>query len=229
MQAELFAAPVLTHIAGVDEAGRGPLAGAVYAGAVILPKRARIRGLADSKVLTPERRQELAVAIRAKALAWAVASASVEEIDRLNILQATFLAMRRAVQALAQAPDLALVDGNQAPSLPCMVRTVIKGDATEPAISAASILAKTERDADLLRLHGLYPQYGFDQHKGYATALHLQRLREHGPCPAHRTSFAPVRAMLGLPAAPVPPIAPPAQAGELLPAWDEAAHGQDAA
>ena len=219
MQAEMFAAPVITHIAGVDEAGRGPLAGAVYAGAVILAKRTRIRGLADSKTLTAQRREELAETIRGKAMAWAVASTSVEEIDEINILQATLLAMRRAVEALKQAPDLALVDGNQAPKLACMVRTIIKGDATEPAISAASILAKTARDADLVRLHGLYPQYAFDQHKGYATALHLDRLREFGPCPAHRTSFAPVRLLLAGGA--LPAAASLAEGMELLPAIDD--------
>ena len=136
----------------------------------------------------------VALEIQAHALAWCVASASVAEIDSLNILRATLLAMRRAVEGLSTAPQLALVDGNQAPKLGCTVQTVIKGDALVPAISAASILAKTARDADLLRLHALYPQYAFDQHKGYGTALHLQMLREHGPCVEHRRSFAPIKA-----------------------------------
>jgi ribonuclease HII len=181
-------------IAGVDEAGRGPLAGAVYAAAVILDQSRPIDGLADSKILTADRRDELALEIREHALAFSVAFATVDEIDTLNILRATLLAMRRAVDGLHTAPGLALVDGNQAPKLNCGVKTVIKGDALVPAISAASILAKTARDADLVRLHGLYPHYGFDQHKGYGTAMHLERLREHGPCPEHRRSFAPIKA-----------------------------------
>ncbi|MFQ6686823.1 ribonuclease HII, partial [Bordetella pertussis] len=173
---------------------RGPLAGAVYAAAVILDPDRPVDGLADSKVLKAEQREALAVQIRAQALAWFVASASVQEIDSLNILRATMLAMQRAVAGLAMAPELAMVDGNQAPKLRCAVQTVIKGDALVPAISAASILAKTARDADLLRLHALYPQYGFDQHKGYGTPQHLSLLREHGPCPEHRRSFAPIKA-----------------------------------
>lgn len=195
-QPDLFVAPeqpaMLT--AGVDEAGRGPLAGEVYAAAVILNPARPIDGLADSKVLTAVRREELALQIKEYALAWCIASATVAEIDSLNILRATMLAMQRAVQGLATRPQLALVDGNQAPKLGCTVQTVIKGDALVPAISAASILAKTARDADLVRLHGLYPQYAFDQHKGYGTALHLERLREHGPCAEHRRSFAPIKA-----------------------------------
>jgi len=184
------------QIAGVDEAGRGPLAGAVYAAAVILNPARPIDGLADSKVLKAERREALAVQIRECALSWCIASASVDEIDTLNILRATMLAMQRAVEGLAHIPQVAMIDGNQAPKLRCTVQTVIKGDALVPAISAASILAKTARDADLLRLHEQYPQYGFDQHKGYGTALHLDRLREHGPCVEHRRSFAPVRKLL---------------------------------
>ena len=180
-------------VAGVDEAGRGPLAGAVYAAAVILDPSRPIDGLADSKVLTAERRDELALLIRENAHAWFIAKASVKEIDKFNILRATLLAMQRAVAGLATEPGLALVDGNQAPKLKCGVKTIIKGDALVPAISAASILAKTARDADLVRLHGKYPHYGFDQHKGYGTALHLERLREHGPCPEHRQSFAPIK------------------------------------
>ena len=182
--------------AGVDEAGRSPLAGAVYAAAVILDPARPIAGLADSKALSAARREELALAIRERALAWCIAHAGVQEIDSLNILRATLLAMQRAVQGLAVAPQLALVDGNQPPRLQCAVRTIVKGDAKIPAISAASILAKTARDADLMRLHALYPQYAFDKHKGYGTAQHLSLLREHGPCPEHRRSFAPVRALL---------------------------------
>jgi ribonuclease HII len=186
-------------ITGVDEAGRGPLAGAVYAAAVILDPARPIDGLADSKVLTAPRREELALEIKEYALAFCVASASVNEIDSLNILRASLLAMRRAVLGLGIKPGLALVDGNQAPRLPCGVKTVIQGDALVPAISAASILAKTERDADLVRLHGIYPHYGFDQHKGYGTAMHLERLREHGPCPEHRRSFSPIKDLLIVP------------------------------
>ncbi|MFQ1061603.1 ribonuclease HII [Bordetella trematum] len=186
--------PAGTDVAGVDEAGRGPLAGAVYAAAVILDPSRPIAGLADSKALKAQTREALAAEIKAHALSWCIASASVAEIDSMNILRATMLAMQRAVQGLAQAPRVALVDGNQAPHLACTVQTVIKGDAKVPAISAASILAKTARDADLLRLHAEYPQYAFDQHKGYGTALHLSRLREHGPCPEHRRSFAPIKA-----------------------------------
>jgi ribonuclease HII len=181
---------------GVDEAGRGPLAGAVFAAAVILDPSAPIAGLRDSKALTAARREALAPLIRQRAIAWAVASATVEEIDRLNILQATLLAMRRAVDALEPAPALARVDGNRAPRLRCAVETLVRGDALEPAISAASILAKTARDAALLELHAAWPMYGFDQHKGYPTSLHLERLREHGASPAHRRSFAPVREAL---------------------------------
>jgi ribonuclease HII len=181
---------------GVDEAGRGPLAGPVFAAAVILDPAAPIDGLRDSKVLSPGRRDALAILIRERAIAWAVASASVAEIDALNILQATMLAMRRAVDALDPAPTLARVDGNRAPRLRCAVETLVRGDALEPSISAASILAKTARDAALLRLHADWPMYGFDVHKGYPTADHLRRLRALGPSPEHRRSFAPVRALL---------------------------------
>ncbi|CAM5180455.1 Ribonuclease HII OS=Castellaniella defragrans OX=75697 GN=rnhB PE=3 SV=1 [Castellaniella defragrans] len=194
-QGDLFEArPTVDWLAGVDEAGRGPLAGPVYAAAVILDPAAPIAGLDDSKKLSPARREQLALQIRARALAWSVARASVEEIDTLNILQATLLAMRRACLALQRTPRLILVDGNRLPrALPAPARAVIGGDALEPAISAASILAKTARDAYCLELHARYPQYAFDQHKGYGTALHLARLQAYGPCPAHRTSFAPVR------------------------------------
>lgn len=178
---------------GVDEAGRGPLAGPVVAAAVILDPARPIAGLADSKKLSAARREKLAIEIREKAIAWCVAEASAEEIDALNILQATLLAMQRAVGGLAVTPAEALIDGNRCPVLPVPARAIIGGDATVAEISAASILAKTVRDAGLLELHAVYPQYGFDRHKGYGTAAHLAALREHGPCPEHRTSFAPVR------------------------------------
>ena len=180
-------------VCGVDEAGRGPLAGPVYAAAVLLDDPPRIAGLADSKKLAPKRRDALALEIRTHAVSWAVASATVEEIDSLNILQASLLAMRRAVLALKVRPAEILVDGIHAPGIDIPVRTVIRGDATVPAISAASILAKVERDAVMLELHASYPEYGFDRHKGYGTALHLSVLQRLGPTPAHRRSFAPVR------------------------------------
>ncbi|UOD49361.1 ribonuclease HII [Orrella daihaiensis] len=185
-------------VAGVDEAGRGPLAGDVYASAVILDPGRVIEGLTDSKKLTERRRDQLAMTIRERAMAWAIGSASVEEIDQMNILQATMLAMQRAVSGLGQVPDEVLIDGNRTPKLDVPTRAIVKGDLTEPAISAASILAKTARDAALLELHEQYPLYGFDQHKGYGTALHLERLRQYGPCPAHRRSFAPVRECLSI-------------------------------
>lgn len=183
-------------VCGVDEAGRGPLAGPVYGAAVILDPARPIAGLADSKALSAARREALAPLIQARARAWCVAQASVEEVDRLNILQATLLAMRRAVEGLAPVPTLALVDGNRAPRLACAVRTVVRGDATEPAISAASILAKTARDAEMRRLHALHPHWGFDVHAGYGTPAHLRALAEHGASPVHRRSFAPVRRVL---------------------------------
>lgn len=195
---DLFDTPVASGpVAGVDEAGRGPLAGPVYAAAVVLDPDRPIEGLDDSKRLNPERRDVLAVLIRERALAWAVASASVEQIERLNILQATMLAMRRACLGLSFAPALILVDGNRLPKgLPCSARAVVGGDALEPAISAASILAKTARDACCMDMHARHPQYAFDRHKGYGTALHLARLAEFGPCPEHRRGFAPVRRLL---------------------------------
>jgi ribonuclease HII len=183
-------------VCGVDEAGRGPLAGPVYAAAVILDPARPIEGLRDSKKLTEAKRDELAPLIREHALAWAIAECSHEEIDTINILQATMLAMRRAVEALSTVPTIALIDGNRCPQLSIRAHAVVEGDDKVHAISAASILAKTARDAALVALHGLYPQYGFDQHKGYSTPLHLERLREHGPCPVHRRSFAPVRALM---------------------------------
>ena len=179
-------------IAGVDEAGRGPLAGPVYAAAVILDPARPIVGLRDSKLLSAARRECLAEEIRASALAWSVASADVAEIDSLNILQATLVAMRRAVEALAPAPTEALIDGNQVPRLTCPARAIVKGDRDVAAISAASILAKTARDAVLRELHTLYPLYGFARNKGYGTPEHLAALARHGPCAAHRRSFAPV-------------------------------------
>ncbi len=198
-QPELPFSSASITVAGIDEAGRGPLAGPVFAAAVILNPARAIKGLDDSKKLTAQRREELSIVIRERALAWCIASASVQEIDELNILQATMLAMRRACEGLAMLPDKALVDGNCLPrGLNCIAEAVIGGDATVQAISAASILAKTARDADCLSLHASYPDYGFDQHKGYSTAMHLERLDAHGPCPAHRRSFAPVRRLLGL-------------------------------
>jgi ribonuclease HII len=186
-------------VAGVDEAGRGPLAGPVVAAAVILDEKKRIRGLNDSKVLTPAVRERLYDEIRAKALCCSVAAATVEEIDRINILQATLLAMRRAVEGLRLKPAKVLVDGNQLPRLKIHAEAVIGGDATVKAISAASILAKVHRDRLCLQLHELYPQYGFDEHKGYSTPQHFAALKAHGACAIHRRSFAPVREALGLP------------------------------
>lgn len=179
-------------VCGVDEAGRGPLAGPVYAAAVILDRKRRINGLADSKVLPAERREVLAGRIKERAVAWAVASASVEEIDRINIFHASMLAMRRAVQQLGVRPEEAWVDGNHFPDLGCKGRAIVDGDALHPVISAASILAKTERDAEMARLHERFPQYGFDRHKGYSTPEHLDRLGRLGPCELHRKSFYPV-------------------------------------
>lgn len=179
-------------VAGVDEAGRGPLAGPVVAAAVILDERQPIAGLADSKKLSAARRDRLYDEIRAKALCCCVAQASVEEIDRLNILQATLLAMQRAVAGLRLKPGLVLVDGNRLPLLEMRAEAIVKGDAKVAAISAASILAKVTRDRGLELLDQRYPQYGFARHKGYGTAEHLQALRVHGPCPEHRRSFAPV-------------------------------------
>ena len=184
-------------IAGVDEAGRGPLAGPVVAAAVILDDLHPIKGLADSKKLTALKRERLFDEIRAKALACCIAEASVEEIDRLNILQATLLAMRRAVEGLRLVPHKVLVDGNRLPVLRVPAEAIVQGDATVPAISAASILAKVHRDRLCLGLHDAHPQYGFATHKGYPTPAHLAALREHGACPEHRRSYAPVRAVLG--------------------------------
>jgi len=179
-------------VAGVDEAGRGPLAGPVVAAAVILDQRQPIKGLADSKKLTALRREKLFDEIRAKALCCSIAQASVEEIDRLNILQATLLAMRRAVEGLRLKPNKVLVDGNRLPDIGLPAQAIVGGDALVPAISAASILAKVHRDRWCLELDRLYPQYGFAKHKGYGTAAHLAALQAHGPCAEHRISFRPV-------------------------------------
>lgn len=179
-------------VAGVDEAGRGPLAGPVVAAAVILDDRHPIKGLADSKQLTAKRREKLYDEIRAKALCCSIAEASVEEIDRLNILQATMLAMQRAVAGLRLKPHKVLVDGNRLPPLDVLAEAIVSGDALVPAISAASILAKVTRDRQLQELDQRHPAYGFAKHKGYGTAQHLQALQQHGPLPEHRRSFAPV-------------------------------------
>lgn len=180
-------------LCGVDEAGRGPLAGPVYAAAVILDPERRINGLADSKVLPPERREVLAGRIKDRAVAWAVAFATVEEIDRINIFHASMLAMRRAIDALGVKPEEVWVDGNACPpGLACRARAIVDGDARHRPISAASILAKTARDAEMTALHDRYPQYGFDKHKGYATPEHLESLGRVGPCQIHRRSFYPV-------------------------------------
>lgn len=179
-------------VAGVDEAGRGPLAGPVVAAAVILDELHPIAGLADSKKLTPARREKLYDEIRAKALCFSIAQASVQEIDELNILQATLLAMRRAVLGLRLKPIRVLVDGNRLPVLEVAAEAIVKGDALVPAISAASILAKVYRDQWCRQIHSEFPQYGFDGHKGYGTAAHMAALLEHGACIHHRRSFAPV-------------------------------------
>jgi ribonuclease HII len=178
--------------AGVDEAGRGPLAGPVVAAAVILDDLHPIEGLADSKKLTALRREKLYEQIMAGALCCSIAQASVQEIDALNILEATLLAMRRAVEGLRLKPVKVLVDGNRLPLLDVRAEAIVKGDALVPAISAASILAKVHRDRLCADLHAQHPHYGFDQHKGYGTAMHLRALQDHGPCPEHRMSFAPV-------------------------------------
>ncbi len=185
-------------VCGVDEAGRGPLAGPVFAAAVILDPARPIVGLRDSKKLSEASRDALALEIKDRAIAWAIAECSEDEIDQLNILHASMLAMRRAVETLKTIPTLALIDGNRCPVMTIRSEAIIKGDDKVPAISAASILAKTARDAALLVLHAQYPHYAFDQHKGYPTALHLERLRLHGVSPVHRKSYAPVRALLSV-------------------------------
>lgn len=180
------------RVCGIDEAGRGPIAGPVYAAAVILEAARPIAGLKDSKLLAPGRRTALAAAIRHEAAAWSIAFATVEEIDRLNILQATLLAMQRAVAGLSMLPDEAWVDGNRPPLLAIPVRTIVGGDRLHAQISAASILAKTARDEEMLRLHALYPQYGLDRHKGYATRAHLEAIERYGVCEIYRRTFEPV-------------------------------------
>ncbi|MFB9887010.1 ribonuclease HII [Balneatrix alpica] len=183
-------------VVGIDEVGRGPLFGDVVAAAVILHPERPIAGLADSKVLSERQREALFTQIQAEALDFAIASASVAEIDQLNILQASMLAMQRAVQGLRHLPDYALVDGNRCPLLPCPAEPVVKGDAKVPCISAAAILAKVSRDRSMLEWHQRYPEFGFDRHKGYPTAQHLAALRQYGVTPQHRRSFAPVQACL---------------------------------
>jgi len=184
-------------ICGVDEAGRGPLAGPVCAAAVVFePGRRAPAGIADSKVLSARERERLADIIKKKALAWSVAWASVEEIDSLNILQASLLAMRRAVESLSILPDEVLLDGTYCPVLSVSARAIVDGDAKVKVIAAASILAKTARDAEMCRLHQCFPQYGFDEHKGYPTRAHLRALRRHGVCEVYRRSFRPVRLLL---------------------------------
>ena len=183
-------------ICGVDEAGRGPLAGPVFAAAVILDPSRPIPGLRDSKKLSAARRDALALLIKRDALAWSVSQCCEAEIDALNILHATMLAMRRAIEGLCHQPTLALIDGNRCPPAAVRCLSIVGGDDLVDAISAASILAKTGRDAALLDLHQAYPQYGFDQHKGYPTAMHLERLQQHGVSPVHRRSYAPVRSLL---------------------------------
>ncbi len=188
--------PVIEFIAGVDEVGRGPLAGPVVAAAVILHPQRPIEGLADSKKLSEKRREILALEIRERAFCWALGRAEPEEIDRINILQASLLAMQRAVAALTTQPTLALVDGNRAPQITCPVRTIVGGDASEPAISAASIIAKVSRDREMVELDGRYPGYGLAKHKGYPTKQHLQGLQLLGVTPIHRRTFAPVKRLL---------------------------------
>ncbi len=181
---------------GVDEAGRGPLAGPVIAAAVIFKTAYRIKGLGDSKTLSAAQREDLVEAIQSRAVAFAIGRAEVEEIDRHNILQASLLAMERAVAALHTKPDLALIDGLHLPKLSIPAAAIVGGDAHVPVISAASILAKVARDREMVELDALYPQYGFAQHKGYGTAIHLAALKQYGPCPAHRLTFGPVRHLL---------------------------------
>ena len=196
--ADLFEGTAGHLVAGVDEVGRGPLAGDVVAAAVILTE-SPLEGVTDSKMLTPERREALAERIRVEAVSWALGRATVAEIDELNILQASLLAMRRAVEALPIQPSLVLVDGNRLPKWPYEARAIVKGDASEPSIGAASILAKVQRDAEMLALHERYPAYGFDRHKGYPTKAHLAALKTAGVSPVHRRNFGPVRRLLADP------------------------------
>ena len=193
----LFTEPRVGVICGVDESGRGPVFGDVVAAAVILDPTAPIEGLGDSKKLTEKVRERLYDQIYARAISVGVGRASVEEIDQLNILQASMLAMQRAVELLSRQPDLALIDGNRCPVLTCASEAIIKGDAKEISIGAASIVAKVTRDREMLEWHTLYPHYGLDKHKGYPTLVHLKALEQHGVSPQHRRSFAPVRRLIG--------------------------------
>jgi ribonuclease HII len=195
MTIDMFASSKV-HVAGVDEVGRGPLAGPVVAAAVILHHERPIEGLADSKKLSEKRREALDQAIRERALCWALGRAEPEEIDRINILQASLLAMQRAVAALTTQPGLALVDGNRAPQLACQVRTIVGGDAIEPSISAASIIAKVARDREMVELDARYPGYGLAKHKGYPTKQHMEALQALGVSEIHRCSFGPVQRLL---------------------------------
>jgi len=185
-------------LAGVDEAGRGPLVGNVVAAAVILDPENPVDGLNDSKKLSARRREQLADQVRDRAIAWSVVSVDAGQIDRINILQATMLAMQQAVEQLAVQPAHVFIDGNRCPQINLPATAIVKGDARIAEISAASILAKVERDAQMLVLHETYPQYGFDKHKGYPTKAHFEALAEHGPCPQHRTSYKPVRECLAV-------------------------------
>jgi len=183
-------------VAGVDEAGRGPLVGCVVASAVILDENNPVEGLNDSKKLTAKKREQLAVEIKAKAVAWAVSSVEPDVIDEINILQASLLAMKQALEGLPELPDIALIDGNKIPDVACHAHAIVKGDAKVTSIAAASILAKVARDQQMSELHQVYPQYEFERHKGYPTKVHMALLEAHGPCPAHRRSFGPVKRLL---------------------------------
>lgn len=198
MQSLDFDFSVAKRVAGVDEVGRGPLIGNVVAAAVILDPKKPINGLADSKKLTEKKREALYIEIKEKALCWAIASASPDEIDRINILHATMLAMQRAVLALNIPPEYVMVDGNRCPELPYPAEAVVKGDSKIPEISAASILAKVERDREMLELHEVHPEYGFDRHKGYPTPAHLAALKKYGVLTGYRRSFRPVATLLGI-------------------------------
>lgn len=192
-----FQKPTVALLCGVDEAGRGPLAGSVFAAAVVLDPQRRINGLADSKLLRSDVREKLSRRIRERAIAWAIASASVAEIDRINILQASLLAMRRAIEGLGMEPEEVCIDGLHIPKgLSCKCRAIVRGDQLVAAISAASILAKVARDAEMTALDERYPGYGFANHKGYCTPEHLAALNLHGPCEIHRRSFEPVQVLL---------------------------------
>ncbi len=183
-------------VAGVDEAGRGPLVGCVVAAAVILDENNPVEGLNDSKKLSAKKREQLATEIKARAVAWAVSSVEPDVIDEINILQASLLAMKQALEALPELPDIALIDGNKIPDVACHAHAIVKGDAKVASIAAASILAKVERDQQMFELHQVYPQYEFERHKGYPTKVHMALLEAHGPCSEHRRSFGPVKRLL---------------------------------